>query len=115
MTNELGARLREERNRLEFSQPKLAEAVGVSKNTVIAWEKGTTSPTAVQLSGLSVMCFDVLYILTGNRSVPTRLSTDELALLDNYRASSDENKYHLKAVGAALAQSSLKLTSGKKI
>jgi transcriptional regulator with XRE-family HTH domain len=114
LTTELGARLREERNRLGLSQPKLAEAVGVSKNTVIAWEKGTTSPNAVQLSGLSVLKFDVLYILTGQYAGPARLAPDEAALVDNYRSSSAQNKDHLKAVSAALAQSCMKGKTGQQ-
>jgi len=104
LTTELGARLREERNRLGLSQPKLAEAVGVSKNTVIAWEKGTTSPNAVQLSGLSVLKFDVLYILTGQYAGPSEpLAPDESALLDNYRHLCDEQRETLVRVGRALS------------
>lgn len=108
MTTGLGERLKIERNRLNLSQPKVAEAVGVTKNTVIAWEKGTTSPTIVQLFGLSEMGFDVHYILTGQHATPSNLSPEEVALVENYRAATEENRYHLKAVSAALAQSSLR-------
>jgi transcriptional regulator with XRE-family HTH domain len=111
--SDLGARLREERNRHGMSQLQFAEAVGASKNTVIAWEKGTTSPNGVQLSVLADQGFDVLYILTGQRTgLPEPLAPDESALLENYRAASAENRGHMQAVGAALAQSPIKRQSG---
>ncbi|WP_421722604.1 hypothetical protein [Alloalcanivorax xenomutans] len=56
------------------------------------------------------------YIITGMRS--GNLAPDEAALLDNYRAANKEGQDHMKAVGAAFAQSSSKtgkrkITSGK--
>ncbi len=64
----IGERLREERERLELTQPAFAEAAGAKKRTLIDWEKGVSSPTAVQLSALSEIGADVLYILTGQRT-----------------------------------------------
>ena len=46
---------------------------------------------------------DVLYILTGQHTIGT-LSPDEAALLDNYRAISDERKVNLVDVASALSQ-----------
>ncbi len=109
----MGFRLREERERLGLSQPRLAEIVSTSKVTVIAWEKDRSSPTGVQLSLLADQGFDVLYILTGQRTgLPEPLAPDETALLENYRAASAENRGHMQAVGAALAQSPIKRQSG---
>lgn len=89
----MGARLREERERLKFSQPRLAEIVSTTKVTVIAWEKERSSPTGVQLSLLAKNGFDVLYILTGERAgEPEPLKPDESALLDNYRHLCDEQR-----------------------
>jgi transcriptional regulator with XRE-family HTH domain len=90
-------RLKEERERLGLTQPVFAELAEVSKRTVIDWEKGKTSPNAVQLSALAAAGADVQYILTGVRSaaLPSpaaapALNRREQALLDNYRHTPDE-------------------------
>lgn len=81
-------RLKQERERLGLTQPALADVAGAAKRTVVDWEKGVSSPTAVQLAALAVAGADVLYILTGARSqaVPesATLSPRQRALLDNY-------------------------------
>lgn len=64
----LGERLKEERQRLKLTQPELAEAAGAKKRTVIDWEKGVSSPTAIQLEALALKGLDVLYVVTGQRS-----------------------------------------------
>ncbi|WP_140919145.1 helix-turn-helix transcriptional regulator [Limnobaculum xujianqingii] len=63
----INIRLKEERERLGLTQPQLAEVANASKRTVIEWEKGATSPSAVQLSALSFVGVDVQYVLTGKR------------------------------------------------
>lgn len=63
----IDVRLKEERERLSMSQTAFAEAAGAAKRTLIDWEKGVSSPTAVQLSALSKIGVDVLYVLTGAR------------------------------------------------
>jgi transcriptional regulator with XRE-family HTH domain len=63
-----GIRLKEERTRLELTQPQIAEKCGVGKNTVINWEKDASSPNAPQLSALSDLGVDVMYLLSGKRS-----------------------------------------------
>jgi len=83
----IGSRLKEERERLGYTQPIFAEIAGVRKRALIDWEKGVSSPTAVQLARLSEIGVDALYVLTGQRSIPAQdtLSARERALLDNYR------------------------------
>lgn len=102
----IGERLKEERERLHMTQPAFAAAAGAAKRTLIEWEKGSTSPSAVQLSALSTIGVDVLYILTGQRlfAPPPALKPDEAALLDNYRNSPKEAQDALKATSAALAK-----------
>lgn len=63
----IGDRLREERERIGLTQPTFAAAAKASKRTVIEWEKGATSPSAVQLAALSTIGIDVGYVLTGKR------------------------------------------------
>lgn len=85
---EIFERLKSERERLQLSQPRVAELANVGKTTVINWEKGASAPDAVQLAALAAAGADVLYILTGQRSqaVPEQatLSPRQRALLDNY-------------------------------
>lgn len=66
----IAERIKEERQRLGLSQEKFGGIAGVSKQTVIAWEKGSTSPTALQLAELSAQGFDALYVLAGERVRP---------------------------------------------
>lgn len=71
----IGLRLKEERERLGMTQPAFAIAAGAGKRTIIEWEKGATSPNAVQLSALGEVGADVLYIVTGHRSNEIDIST----------------------------------------
>lgn len=63
-------RLKEERKRLGFNQDSFAAAAGVSRRAFAEWEseKSETSPTALQLLGLSKVGADIQYIVTGERS-----------------------------------------------
>ncbi len=86
----LADRFKSERERLALTQPRVADLAGVGKTTVINWEKGLSSPTAVQLSALAEVGLDVLYVITGQRTggaaAPApALAPDEEILLDNYR------------------------------
>lgn len=63
----IGRRLRDERRRLGLNQPDFAAIAGASKRTLIEWEKGSTSPSSVQLSALSGAGVDIVYVVTGAR------------------------------------------------
>lgn len=63
----IGVRIKEERSRLGLNQPDFAEIAGVSKRTLIDWEKDASSPNAVHLSALSKAGVDVQYIITGEK------------------------------------------------
>lgn len=104
--NSSPARLKAERTRLGLSQVALAKALGVSKWTVINYERtnrrGTPIPADL-LSTCSRMGMDVQYIITGVSSInlnrvaeeaggyrtepkpPTVLSPEEQQLLEKYR------------------------------
>lgn len=58
-------RLKSERERLTLSQTRLADLGGVGKTTVINWEKGTSSPDALQLAAFATAGMDVAYVLSG--------------------------------------------------
>ena len=64
---EIGARLREERERLGLSQSKLGEELGVSLGSQGNYEGGKRDPDADYLSRAAVIGVDVLYVLTGRR------------------------------------------------
>lgn len=83
--------MKEERSRLGFTQPQLAELLGSSKRTLVDWENEKSSPTAKQLMTMSNLGFDVSYLLTGVRSVQS-LSAEEQLILDKYRSASAEVK-----------------------
>lgn len=63
----IGERLRAERERLKMTQSAFAAAAGAAKRTLIEWEKGATSPNAVQLAALSQAGVDVRFVVTGVR------------------------------------------------
>lgn len=63
----IAVRLKEERSRLGLTQEAFAEKAGSKRRTLIDWEKGVSSPTAMNLSALSLIGVDVQYVLTGQR------------------------------------------------
>lgn len=81
----IGGRLKEERERLGFSQPAFAAIGGASKGAQITWEKGAAMPNAEFLNLAARVGVDVLYVLTGERNAEA-MSPDEQALLAAYRA-----------------------------
>ncbi|MGV5420817.1 helix-turn-helix domain-containing protein [Pseudomonas aeruginosa] len=107
--NSLGARLREERERLGFTQPAFAALVGAAKRTQIGWEQGRTAPDAAALSIWASHGMDVLYVVTGMRSdalpIPKMdpLSRREQALISNYRGSSEEGRRAIEGAASGLA------------
>lgn len=80
----IGERLREERERLTFSQTALGAIGGVLKQAQLKYEKGERFPDAAYLNAIAKVGVDVLYIVTGTRST-TALTPDENELLERYR------------------------------
>ena len=50
-----------------LTQEGLAEVAGAKRRTLQDWERGLSSPTAVQLCAFSAIGVDVQYIITGQR------------------------------------------------
>lgn len=86
----IGARVKEERERLEMTIPEFADAAGVKKNTVIDWQKDVSSPPAARLAALASAGLDVLYVITGVRGAP--LGGEEALLLEGFRKMDAETK-----------------------
>lgn len=100
-------RLKEERERLGLTQTALAVLASAAKRTVIDWEKGVSSPTAVQLRAAAAAGVDVLYVITSERSQPVAemdlLPADERALVDAYRRCNAEARRNLIQTAALLS------------
>lgn len=66
----IAERLKEERQRLGLSQTAFAALAGATKSAQIKWEGGGSSvPTASALAGFADAGADILYIITGKRTV----------------------------------------------
>lgn len=64
----IGERLREEREKLKYSQEKLGAIGGVQKRAQINYESGERQPDAAYLRGVAQVGVDVQYVLLGVRS-----------------------------------------------
>jgi transcriptional regulator with XRE-family HTH domain len=73
----IGSRLREERERLGWTQPQMAEKGRVSKRSQIDYEQDNIEAKAAYLAALSGAGVDVAYVLTGKRSIQSGLSDAE--------------------------------------
>jgi transcriptional regulator with XRE-family HTH domain len=80
----IGARLKEERERLGFSQPAFAAIGGASKGSQLSWEKGTATPNAEFLHEVARVGVDVLYVVTGRRNT-AEMAPEEEMVLSGYR------------------------------
>lgn len=89
-------RLREERQRLKLTQPQFGELAGVKKRTIVAWEKGETTPSSVHLSALSAAGVDVLYLLGGVRTPGDASQAEDAHMLRDaaLREPGGEGPYH---------------------
>ena len=94
----IGTRLRGERERLGRTQDDFAAIAGIGKRALIHYEKGERSPDANLLAAIAAAGADVLYILTGQRQPPPTpqaapaLSPRQAALLDNYLHCDEEGQ-----------------------
>jgi transcriptional regulator with XRE-family HTH domain len=104
--NNIGARLREERERLHMTQDDFCAVAGVGKRALIHYEKDERSPDAVFLASVLEAGADVLYILTGNRSQPLEetIGSRPAALLDNYMHTDEEGKRAIERVALLESQ-----------
>lgn len=67
----LGYRLRCARQRTKLLQGDVADMLQVSRQSVSAWESGTTSPTAIQLAELATLyCESAHALLFGVQFTP---------------------------------------------
>lgn len=106
----IGNRIKEERERLEFDQASFASLGGASRHSEIDWEKGKSFPNAKVLAAMAAAGADVNYILTGIKSasapkpVAEPLSQRKKILLDNYDNTSEEGRRIIEGTASAAAQ-----------
>jgi transcriptional regulator with XRE-family HTH domain len=102
----IGARLREERERLNYSQEGFAALAESSRPTQFNYESGKRSPDSAYLAAIAAAGADVLYILTGQRSAPAApsLNPRQRALLNHYDHCTEEGKKNLEYVAHLAAQ-----------
>ncbi len=74
----IGQRLREERERLGFTQPVLAELAGTTKKSQIDYEKDLTQPKASYLAIIADAGADINYIVTGKRETTHNSDLDSM-------------------------------------
>ncbi|EKD4648753.1 TPA: transcriptional regulator [Escherichia coli] len=103
MENDIGRRLREERERLGLSQVAMSDMGGVKKLTQLRYEKGDSFPDAAYLAALSRFGLDVQYVVLGVHS-PETYNNDEQELITRFRAASLDVKNAV--IGALVAGSS---------
>ena len=118
MVTTIGARIREERNRMALSQEAFGAIPGVTKQAQIKYEKDERHPDTLYLAAIAAAGADVLYILTGQRSgaaaaAPVAaqapaLSRRALAVAQNYEATSEEGKKIIEAAAFAAAKPAAK-------
>jgi len=63
----IGARLREERERMRLTQASLGSAGGVGKTTQYLYERGCRQPDVKYLTAVAQLGVDTTYIMTGTR------------------------------------------------
>jgi len=82
--NQIGQRLREERERLGLSQTALGAIGGVQQNAQFLYEKDQRSPSADYLHALAQIGADTHYIVTGQRHTAA-LTADEADVMMRFR------------------------------
>jgi transcriptional regulator with XRE-family HTH domain len=100
----LGERLREERNRIGLSQVKLADLCGLSREMIGKYETGRNVPGGEVLFLLAKAGADIGYILTGQRTAKENLSYRDLALLNNMKECSEEDRRLIEQLALRVAE-----------
>ena len=100
----IAVRLRQERVRLKVSQKEFAAATQTSRNTIIRYERGDTSPAAAFLADIETLGIDTAFVLTGERksSPPLDLSASgerisPEAIADQVLAQGDKRSQEYRA------------------
>lgn len=108
----IGARLKEERERLGFSQPNFSGLAGTTKKSQIDYEKDITQPKAGYLEVIAKVGADIEYIVTGKRSVGM-LPTEEQLILERYRQANQTLKTQILMLLLSVQDASAKVVGNQ--
>lgn len=86
----LGERLRDERERLGYTQPAFAALAGASKRSQVGWEQGRSMPDAAYLTAIAAADADIQFILTGSPLPDDLRHNYRMAAIATLRAMSPE-------------------------
>lgn len=87
MKEDIGIRLKQERERLSLSQAQVAKSLGIATRTQIAWEKGEQTPNALHLATLGALGLDIQFIVSGVQNISlSEPSLDALAMSEAWEA-----------------------------
>jgi len=111
----IGDRLKEERERLGFSQTEFSAVAGASKNSQYNYEKGDRSPDANYLAAVADKGVDILYVVTGERKpqAADSIPAEVLEFIGMYEQVTDADREVLMRMASAFA--SVAAASGKKV
>lgn len=101
-----GGRLWAERDRLGVKQAELCETLKVSKTTQIQYEANKSRPDVDYLVKISVLGFDLMYLLTGERGAGP-LPAEHQNLIDAYEAVPEDLKRAVFGVLLSFGQTEL--------
>lgn len=106
----MGERIKEERERLGFSQTDFAALAHATRKTLFNWESNAASPNAAALAAWAEVGLDVLYVVTGQRTggasappPPRAVSEGDRILLDNFHAAPAQVQAGVKTALGAFA------------
>ncbi|MDD0837010.1 XRE family transcriptional regulator [Curvibacter sp. HBC61] len=93
-----GIRLRQERERLGFSQSDFAALVPVTRKTMFNWESGAGQVASDALAVWAGSGLDVLYVVTGQRALSAAgLSARHLRLLSLFDSTDEPGRAAIEA------------------
>lgn len=101
----VGDRLREERDRLGLNQTDFGAKGGVSRGTQKAYELGANSPDLRYLAALEKAGVDIQYVLSGSRALLSEEGLDsiESTMIKFFRTLSESDKASVLRLTNALA------------
>jgi transcriptional regulator with XRE-family HTH domain len=105
ISDRVGERLREERERLGLSQAEFGALLGISRGTQKNYELGANSLDLRYVSALEEHGVDAAYVLTGRRSTPLgQLFTPaEEELINQFRSISEDDQKAIRRFLKAMA------------
>ncbi|WP_099124859.1 helix-turn-helix domain-containing protein [Xenorhabdus stockiae] len=94
----MGSRVTEERERLGLKKTDFEHLIGCPHNTLYSYEQNEASLSGLHLQKLAEHGFDMLYIVTGNKTQPMNISTDEQEVIENYRAMNQASRLNISTI-----------------